>query len=199
MDFYDVLHNRRTVRSFSDKKVEDATLERILSAAFHAPTSDISRRIEFVVIRGYRNIARIISAGATGFIGDDGHDASLSKSDKIPSQHGMLLHSNCLVLPFFHQSEQPLLYRPKNQQSLNDFASAWAAVENVILAAANEGLQCSIRIPTIRDAENAKRLVCAPPDYEFACFLGIGYASSDRATPERKDIDTKKHIHNNIW
>ena len=40
MDFYQVLENRRTIRDFSDKKVTDEVLEKVLSAAFKAPTND---------------------------------------------------------------------------------------------------------------------------------------------------------------
>ncbi len=36
MDFYQVLEKRRTIRDFSDKKVTDEVLEKVLSAAFKA-------------------------------------------------------------------------------------------------------------------------------------------------------------------
>ncbi len=37
MDFYQVLEKRRTIRDFSDKKVTDEVLEKVLLAAFKAP------------------------------------------------------------------------------------------------------------------------------------------------------------------
>ena len=40
MEFYEVLERRRTIRDFSDKIVTDEVLEKILSAAFKAPTND---------------------------------------------------------------------------------------------------------------------------------------------------------------
>ena len=61
MDFYQVLEKRRTIRDFSDKKVTDEVLEKVLSAAFKAPTNDHLRQFEFVVMRGKENIARLIS------------------------------------------------------------------------------------------------------------------------------------------
>ena len=61
MDFYQVLENRRTIRDFSDKKVTDEVLEKVLSAAFKAPTNDHLRQFEFIVVRGQENIARLIS------------------------------------------------------------------------------------------------------------------------------------------
>ena len=39
MDFYQVLEKRRTIRDFSDKEVTEEVLERVLSAAFKAPTN----------------------------------------------------------------------------------------------------------------------------------------------------------------
>lgn len=47
MEFYEVLERRRTIRDFSDKIVTDEVLEKILSAAFKAPTNDHLRQFEF--------------------------------------------------------------------------------------------------------------------------------------------------------
>ena len=54
MEFYQVLEKRRTVRDFSDRKVDDEVLKRILGAAFKAPTNDHLRQFEFVVVRGQK-------------------------------------------------------------------------------------------------------------------------------------------------
>lgn len=56
MEFYQVLEKRRTVRDFSDRKVDDEVLKRILGAAFKAPTNDHLRQFEFVVVRGQERI-----------------------------------------------------------------------------------------------------------------------------------------------
>lgn len=61
MDFYEVLEKRRTIRDFSDKEVSDEVLEKVLSAAFKAPTNDHLRQFEFVVVRGRENIAKVIA------------------------------------------------------------------------------------------------------------------------------------------
>ena len=55
MEFYEVLERRRTIRDFSDKIVTDEVLEKILSAAFKAPTNDHLRQFEFIVVRGRDN------------------------------------------------------------------------------------------------------------------------------------------------
>ena len=83
MDFYQVLEKRRTIRDFSDKKVTDEVLEKVLSAAFKAPTNDHLRQFEFIVVRGQENIARLISPVAenTKNIQQTGLDAAADVMD----------------------------------------------------------------------------------------------------------------------
>lgn len=209
MDFYQVLEKRRTIRDFSDKEVTDEVLEKVLSAAFKAPTNDHLRQFEFIVVRGQENIARLISPVAenTKNIQQTGLEAAAGVMDKdgyamfvdaLPKQQRMLMQSNCLVLPFFRQKDCSLCH-PTDQSSLNYFASAWAAVENILLAATAEGLACAFRIPISNEPEYVKHLVNAPEEYEFTCFLAIGYAAENAHICKQKEIRIKDRIHRNIW
>ena len=108
MDFYQVLEKRRTIRDFSDKEVTDEVLEKVLSAAFKAPTNDHLRQFEFVVVRDRENIARLISPVAenTQNIQQTGLETAADVMDKdehamfvdaLPKQQRMLMQSNYLV------------------------------------------------------------------------------------------------------
>lgn len=209
MDFYQVLERRRTIRDFSGREVTDEVLEKILSAAFKAPTNDHLRQFEFVVVRGRENIARLVSPVTenTETIQQTGLKAAAEVMDKdehamfvdaLPKQQRMLMQSDCLVLPFFRQKDCPLC-RPAGQSSLNYFASAWAAVENILLAATAEGLACAFRIPIGNEPEHVKRIVGAPDEYEFTCFLAIGYAAENAHICKQKEIRAADRIHKNIW
>ena len=209
MDFYQVLEKRRTIRDFSDKEVTDDVLEKVLSAAFKAPTNDHLRQFEFIVVRGQENIARLVSPVEenTKNIQQSGLEAAASVMDKdehamfvdaLPKQQRMLMQSNCLVLPFFRQKDYPLCH-PVDQSSLNYFASAWAAVENILLAATAEGLACAFRIPIGNETEYVKHLVNAPEEYEFTCFLAIGYAAENAHICKQKEIRVEDRIHYNVW
>lgn len=208
-DFYQVLEARRTIRDFSNKEVSDELLKKVLDAAFKAPTNDHLRQLEFVVVRGQENIAHIISPVSenTQQIQQKGLDAAADVMDKdeysmfvdaLPKQKRMLIQSNCLVLPFFRQKDCPLC-QPINQSSLNYFASAWAAVENILLAATAEGLACTFRIPIGNEPQYVKQAVGAPEDYEFTCYLAIGYAAPDAHICKQKVIHVEDRIHNNCW
>lgn len=209
MDFYQVLERRRTIRDFSDKEVSNEVLEKILSAAFKAPTNDHLRQFEFVVVRGPENIARLVSPvventqriqqtglkAAANVMDEDEHAMFV---DALPKQQRMLIQSDCLVLPFFRQKDYPLC-KPADQSSLNYFASAWAAVENILLAATAEGLACAFRIPIGNEPEHVKRLVNAPEGYEFTCFLAIGYPAENAHICKQKEINVEDRIHRNVW
>lgn len=52
MEFSEVLARRRTYRDYSDREVSDEILDKVISAAFKAPTNDHLRQFEFVVVRG---------------------------------------------------------------------------------------------------------------------------------------------------
>ena len=141
MEFYNVLEKRRTIRDFSDKEIPQNTLKRILNAAFKAPSNDHLHQLEFVVVRGRDRILPLIETVAENMkaIQQTGLEAGRAAMDAdeldmfvdaLPKQQRMLMQSGCLVLPFFRQIGCPLC-QPADQSSLNYFASAWAAMENI--------------------------------------------------------------------
>ncbi len=208
MEFYEVLEKCRTIRDFSGKTVDDELLAKVIGAAFKAPTNDHLRQFEFVVVRGCGNIMRLVSPVAentrniqqpildTAAVSDADEHAMFA--DALPKQQRMLVESGCLVLPFFRQKDCPLC-EPVEQSSLNYFASAWAAVENILLAATAEGLSCAFRIPVGNESEHVKRLVGAPEGYEFTCYLAIGYAAPDAHICRQKNIVVADRIHRDVW
>ena len=90
----------------------DEVLEKVLSAAFKAPTNDHLRQFEFIVVRGQENIARLISPVAenTKNIQQTGLDAAADLMDKdehamfvdaLPKQQRMLMQA---IVSYFHFS-----------------------------------------------------------------------------------------------
>lgn len=208
MDLYEVLERRRTYRDYSDREVSDEVLKRVIDAAFKAPTNDHLRQFEFVVVRGRENIARVIAPLVKNMamfrelvfeVDDSGDEDKMEMfADALPKQQKMLMESGLLILPFFRQKQTPLL-RPVEQSSLNYFASAWCALENMLLTATSEGLGTVFHIPVNDEAEKIKKIVGAPDDYEFICLLTMGYPAEKAFLPEQKKIDIEERIHLNSW
>lgn len=208
MEFYEVLEKRRTYRDYSDKEVSDEVLDRIISAAFKAPTNDHLRQFEFVVVRERENIAKVIAPLAKNMAAfkelvaevdeSDDKDKMAMFADALPKQQRMLMQSGLLIIPFFRQLTWPLL-KPVEQSSLNYFASAWCALENMLLAATAEGLGAVFHIPVSDEAEKIKEIVGAPEGYEFTCLLTMGYPAENAFLPKQKVIDVESRIHTGIW
>lgn len=204
MELYETLEKRRTYRDYSDREVSDETLRRIIGAAFKAPTNDHLRQLEFIVIRGQKNIAGIIAPLAKNMeafktlvaeVDESGDvDKMAMFADALPKQQKMLLQSGILIIPFFRQLSAPLL-QPLEQSSLNYFASAWCAVENMLLAATAEGIGCVFHIPVADEADQIKALVNAPEGYEMTCLLTVGYPAENAFLPRQKEIDIDTRIH----
>lgn len=208
MELYEVLEKRRTYRDFSHREVSDEILKRVIGAAFKAPTNDHLRQLEFVVVRGRENIAKVIAPLVKNmeafkelvFEADDTGDKEKMEmfADALPKQQKMLMESGLLILPFFRQKQSPLL-KPVEQSSLNYFASAWCAVENMLLAATAEGLGTVFHIPVNDEADLIKEIVGVPEGYEFTCLLTMGYPAENAFLPKQKEIDIEDRIHANAW
>lgn len=204
MELFETLEKRRTYRDYSNREVSDETLRKIIGVAFKAPTNDHLRQLELVVIRGQKNIAKVIAPLAKNMAAfeslvsevDESGDADKMAmfADALPKQQKMLMQSGLLIIPFFRQLTTPLL-QPTEQSSLNYFASAWCAVENMLLAATAEGLGCVFHIPVADEAEEIKTIVNAPEGYEMTCLLTVGYPSENAFLPRQKEIDIDSRIH----
>ena len=208
MELYEALEKRRTYRDFTDQEVSDEILNRVISAAFKAPTNEHLRQLEFVVVHGKEHIAKVIAPLAKNMVAfkelvsevDESGDRDKMEMfvDALPKQQKMLMESGLLIIPFFRQLTWPLL-KPIEQSSLNYFASAWCALENMLLAATAEGLGATFHIPVADEAEKIKEIVGAPDGYEFTCLLSIGYPAPDAFLPRQKVIRIEDRIHQGIW
>lgn len=205
MDFYSVIEKRRTVRRFTGESVDEAALRRILQAGLCAPSNDHLRQWEFVVLRNRENIARVL-----GMVAEQGKmqqealkSRPLTDSQKkmydhaVPSQYKMLAEADCLILPFFKPNADVL--HPAALQQLNSIASIWCCIENILLAAAAEGLGCSLRIPTGDEWQYVAQQAGAPEGYLLPCYLGLGHPDPKEALPKQHPVSLEEKLHLEKW
>lgn len=207
MDVYGAIAARRTVRDFEDRAVPGEVLERILGAGLQAPTNDHLRQWEFVVVgdRARREeLLRVRSFGGPAEIDGwlDGWGAADAAQRgmyhvALPRQYSMLYGAGALILPFF-RVHTPLL-RPENLSSLNAFASIWCCIENILLAAAAEGIFGVTRIPLDGEAEHVKAVVGHPDDYVLPCYIALGYPAEGAGRVRQNRVDVKGKMHRDVW
>lgn len=113
MEFNEVLEKRRTYRDYTNREVSDEIVKQVISAAFKAPTNDHLRQLEFVVVRGRKNIAKVIDPLAKNMaafknlvheVDESGDKDKMDMfADALPKQQRMLMQSGLLIIPFFRQ------------------------------------------------------------------------------------------------
>ena len=207
MDVYEAIRARRTIRDFEDRQVGMGTIERIIDAGLKAPTNNHLRQWEFVIVNGKEERANLLRVEnmtsrdeceqmLDGFGMTDEVQRNMYR-EAMPWQFSMLYNAVCLILPFF-KIREPLL-QPSSLSSLNDFASIWCCIENMLLAAASEGLLGVTRIPMAEESEHIKTAVGHPENYVMPCYIALGYPAKNASVPAQKSICAKDKIHINIW
>ncbi len=207
MDFYEVIERRRTIRDFENKPVDIEIIKKIISAGLKAPTNNHLREWEFVIVNDKKERLRILNLKDMTSYEEcekmmDGF--GMTDSDQrgmyhiaMPKQFSMLYNSGCLILPFF-KLRDPLMH-PTCLSSLNEFASIWCCVENILLAAAAEGILGVTRIPMEEELEHIKKTINHPDNYAMPCYIALGYPKKDAKIPVQKQINVEDRIHINNW
>jgi 5,6-dimethylbenzimidazole synthase len=204
LDFYEVVEKRRTVREFQSKLVEEEKLLRVLAAGLKAPSHNHLREWEFILMKDFEQRKRVVDLGvmAKDYSEEEIEEATKPMTDwekeaylkALPVQRRMLMSSPDLLIVCFRMrksfKECKILYE------LNNFASVWACIENILLAMTAEGLYgVTFIIP--HETVPLKKMLGIPDDYEVAALIPIGYPQEYFV--KQKPVSLKEKIHYNKW
>lgn len=208
MNVYEAIARRMTIRDFEDREIPLETIKKLLSAGLQAPTNDHLRRWEFILVqdraqrevlihrldkhRSPQSVRRIIDGW--GLTEPSQREMYM---EGIPKQHAMLLNAGALIIPCFY-TETPLL-KPETLSSLNGFASIWCCIENILIAAAAEGIFGVTRIPFEAERKTIRRLLKIPVSYETPCYLALGYPAQGVKRAKQYQVNLDEKIHFGRW
>ena len=208
LNVYEAIEARRTIRDFAPRPVEDEVLRRIIGTGLRAPTNDHMRSWEFVVVNDPAVRLRLLGKMTKSYTREEvemiltswGMTDTCQRDmyfEAIPKQYAMLLNCACLILPFFRQ-KSPLL-KPATLSSLNAFASIWCCIENMLIAAAAEGIHGVTRIPLGDETACFREALGVPAEYELPCCLALGYPADDAVKIRQISIDVGSRIRFDHW
>lgn len=202
MDFYTVLNKRRTIRDFADKTVDTGIIERIIDAGIKAPSDNHLRDSEFIVITDaaqkqevIRKVPKNLTYGSAQINPQEYHKQMYA--DAYPKQYKMLEEAPCLIIPMYRHRLP--ISDMKTLSHLNTFATIWCCIENMMLAAAAEGIACALRIPFEDEVAYVQQISGAPHDYTMACYLALGYPADDAVMNRQFAFDPQDKMHWNKW
>jgi len=213
MDIYQAFQNRQTIRDFEQsdgnpRPIDPAHVSKLIKAGFTAPTNDHMRDWHFVLLNDLNQRHQLVSEvikpvsrkrseniiNRWGLTDPDQREMYI---DAIPRQFSMLNNCGCLLLPFYRQ-DLPLL-KPKNLSALNSFVSIWLCIENIFNAASAEGIYGVVRIPAAEESKIVKTRLNIPANYEFPCWIALGYPAPGALRARQVSIEIETRIHQNQW
>jgi len=203
MDFYEAVEKRRTVREFQSKPVEEEKLLRVLAAGLKAPSHNHLREWEFILLKDFEQRKRVVDLGvmAKDFGEKEVEEATKPMAEwekpaylaALPVQRRMLSSSPELLIVCFRMRKP--LKECKSLYDLNNFASVWACIENILLAMATEGLYGVTFIP--HETMSLKKMLCIPDDYEVAVLIPVGYPQEYFV--KQRPLSLRKKTHYDKW
>lgn len=208
MDVYEAISARKTIRDFEQREIAMDVVRRLLDAGLRAPSHNHLREWQFIIVQDKSTRRELLEQvitprsreEAVDIVESWGMTDELQRKmyiDAIPKQFSMLLNAGCLILPCFRQ-KTPLL-QPETLSSLNAFASIWCCIENVLIAAAAEGIFGVTRIPSEAERETIKRFLNVPEDHEIPCWLALGYPKSTAARTRQIQVLVGERMHINAY
>ncbi len=207
MEFYEAVNKRHTSREWLDKDVDFEVIKRILDAGNKAPTWDHNRNWQYIILRTEEEKAYAFEyAKRFAFKFDAERYLNAPRPYPItlgqkmygyavPRQYTMLSTAPYVIIPVFRSKK----LNGETVSKLNPFATIWCVIENIFLAAAAEGLSCSMRIPLNEKHDIVKEKLKVPPTYMIPVFIGIGYPDPKETILEQYHPNVEEQLHFGRW
>lgn len=190
MEFYDVIKTAGTCRYYKEDPIPDDVMERVMDAARWAPQGGNRQPNRYIVVRDpdtrqqlrdwyYPIWAEYLAAAGMGAIkirSDKGVPKILVDADIFADNFHKppVIVVVCAKMEDIHPTDlelerDPIVYG----------CSVYPAVENLLLAARNEGLGGAVTTLLCAVEPQVKALLNIPDGYATACHITLGYPEKE--------------------
>ena len=169
MDVLEAIKERRSIRAFTDEKVSEKDVERLIDAARWAPSAGNTQPLELVVVKD-KEMKRKLSEAAL-------NQTFIQKAPVV-----------IVVCADLNRSSRGYGSRGERLYSLQDTA---AATENILLAAQELGL-ATCWVGAFRDKEVAKA-VKAPKNMKPVAIVPVGHPTERPLDPPKRSVNEIVH------
>lgn len=172
-DFLEISKKRHTVRKFSERKVEEEKLQKILEAGRWAPTAVNAQPQRILILDTPEKLSLVHEFCSFGF--DQKYvDLSAECDDRA---HGKInLYYGAPLVLFVCYDRESCWKHPKSGKS-SGATDATIVATHMLLEAASQDLG-SVWV-SFFDEEKARALLKLPESWEPVCMLYLGYPAED--------------------
>ena len=207
MELYDAMSTLRAVRRLKPDPIPDDVLERVLTAATWAPTGGNHQSWRIVVVRDpakKQALEDLYRPHWEGYIpGYGAHMASMPPAQAESSRKALAagtylathLHEAPVICVFcFNPSHITITDAEQPRPSVVGGGSIYPAVQNLLLAARNEGLGCVLTTLLCMEEPAVKALLDIPAEWHTAAHVPLGYpVLGGHGSISRRAIDAMVH------
>jgi nitroreductase len=169
LDVFEAIKKRRSVRAYTDEKVSEEEVKRLIDAARWAPSAGNIQPWEFVVVRDMEKKRKL-------------SDAALNQT--FIEKAAVVI----VVCADLNRSSSGYGSRGVHLYSIQDTA---AATENILLAAQELGL-ATCWVGAFHENEVAKA-VKAPRNMRAVAIVTVGHPAEEPAAPHKRSVDEIVH------
>lgn len=185
MDFDEVVVKRRSIRKFKEDPVPEKILRKVLEAGRWAPSAGNCQPWRFIVISDFE-VKKGIAATFTEFSRKAWSKFSPERARYLAERGGSWDKSGIAKIPVLVAVCYETVREIREELILG---SAWAAIENMLLAATAEGLgSCIYTFYNVEEENSLKELLGVPDGFRVAAVIQLGYAAVGPLMPTRKTL-----------
>lgn len=185
MEFKEVVVKRRSARKFTKDAVPQEALVNVLEAGRWAPSAGNCQPWHFVVITDHQTKATI-AQNCTRFSKKHWMQFPPERARYLAARGGSWDKSCMKDIPIL------IVVCYKFQENIRDelvFGSVWMAVENMLLAATDEGLgSCVYTFLNKKEENELRKILHSSQGDRIACMIQLGYTKIEPISPSRKQI-----------
>ncbi len=193
-DFYDVLLTQRACREFAPDPVDDEVLQRILTAATHAPSAENSQPWRFVVVRDAHKRKAIADLATNVWVGGAREHSAPKLAENILKDVDKSMTGGAMAAA-------PVIVvvcgDPANTFPSAMESSIWPCVQNLLLAAHAEGLGASLTTMATLVPGKLHELLGIPDDVTPYAVVPLGRPAHALGRPRRHSLS--EVVHHDQW
>ena len=186
VDFYEVVVKRRSIRKFKEEPVPEKLLNKVLEAGRWAPSAGNTQPWRFILVTD-ADVKKNIANVSTEFSRKAWAEFSPERARYLAARGGSWDKSGMAKIPVLVVVCYEVPERMREELILG---SAWAAIENMLLAATAEGLgSCIYTFYDMEEEKRLKEILHVPEKYRLAGMIQLGYSAVDSPAPSRKTLN----------
>ncbi|MBX5321421.1 MAG: nitroreductase family protein [Candidatus Bathyarchaeota archaeon] len=186
MDFYEVVFKRRSIRKFKETPVIEEVLFRVLEAGRWAPSAGNTQPWHFIIVTDVE-VKKRIAHVCTEYSRKHWADFASETARYLAARGGSWDKSAMAKIPVLIAV---CFHVPEKMREELALASAWTAIQNMLLAATAEGLgSCIYTFYNTEEENQLKEILGVPENHRIAALIQLGYSKAKPPKPSRKALE----------